>query len=55
MLPRIVDLAEHSLNRQIKVASCELLHSLVILMIGSSAFRARSSQDTKSVSLAYNS
>ncbi|KAF9155537.1 hypothetical protein BG015_009513 [Linnemannia schmuckeri] len=47
MLPRIVDLAEHSLNRQTKVASCELLHSLVILMIGSSAFRARSSQDTK--------
>ncbi|KAF9135211.1 hypothetical protein BGW39_004143 [Mortierella sp. 14UC] len=47
MLPRIVDLAEHSLNRQIKVASCELLHSLVILMIGSSAFRARSSHDTK--------
>ncbi|KAF9934906.1 hypothetical protein FBU30_010173 [Linnemannia zychae] len=48
MLPRIVDLAEHSLNRQIKVASCELLHSLVILMIGSSAFRARSTQETKS-------
>ncbi|KAG0293742.1 hypothetical protein BGZ96_002384 [Linnemannia gamsii] len=47
ILPRIVDLAEHSLNRQIKVASCELLHSLVILMIGSSAFRARTSQDTK--------
>ncbi|KAG0205959.1 hypothetical protein BGX33_007637 [Mortierella sp. NVP41] len=47
MLPRIVDLAEHSLNRQIKVASCELLHSLVILMIGSSAFRARAAQDTK--------
>ncbi|KAF9909938.1 hypothetical protein EC991_007741 [Linnemannia zychae] len=47
MLPRIVDLAEHSLNRQIKVASCELLHSLVILMIGSSAFRARSSHDSK--------
>ncbi|KAF9986247.1 hypothetical protein BGZ75_002051 [Mortierella antarctica] len=47
MLPRIVDLAENSLNRQIKVASCELLHSLVILMIGSSAFRARDAQDPK--------
>ncbi|KAF8937820.1 hypothetical protein BGZ58_002088 [Dissophora ornata] len=47
MLPRIVDLAENSLNRQIKVASCELLHSLMILMIGSSAFRARDTQDPK--------
>ncbi|KAG0357941.1 hypothetical protein BG005_002930 [Podila minutissima] len=47
LLPRIVDLAENSLNRQIKVASCELLHSLVILMIGSSAFRARDAQDPK--------
>ncbi|KAF9955057.1 hypothetical protein BGZ72_004086 [Mortierella alpina] len=47
MLPRIVDLAENSLNRQVKVASCELLHSLVILMIGSSAFRARDAQDPK--------
>ncbi|KAF9965129.1 hypothetical protein BGZ70_005357 [Mortierella alpina] len=47
MLPRIVDLAENSLNRQIKIASCELLHSLVILMIGSSAFRARDAQDPK--------
>ncbi|KAF9390467.1 hypothetical protein CPB97_009177 [Podila verticillata] len=47
LLPRIVDLAENSLNRQIKVASCELLHSLVILMVGSSAFRARDAQDPK--------
>ncbi|KAF9401271.1 hypothetical protein BGX21_002182 [Mortierella sp. AD011] len=47
MLPRIVDLAENSLNRQIKVASCELLHSLMILMVGSSAFRARDAQDPK--------
>ncbi|KAG0254733.1 hypothetical protein BG011_005543 [Mortierella polycephala] len=47
MLPRIVDLAENSLNRQIKAASCELLHSLVILMVGSSAFRARDAQNPK--------
>ncbi|KAF9585083.1 hypothetical protein BGW38_003973, partial [Lunasporangiospora selenospora] len=47
MLPRIVDLAENSLNRQIKVAGCELLHSLVILMVGSSAFRARDAQNPK--------
>ncbi|KAG0303333.1 hypothetical protein BGZ98_006787, partial [Dissophora globulifera] len=47
MLPRIVDLAENSLNRQIKVASCELLHSLMIFMIGSSAFRARDAQEPK--------
>ncbi|KAG0227795.1 hypothetical protein BGW42_002714 [Actinomortierella wolfii] len=47
MLPRIVDLALYSLNRKIKVASCELLHSLVLLMVGSSAFRARDSQDPK--------
>ncbi|KAG0339299.1 hypothetical protein BG004_006877 [Podila humilis] len=47
LLPRIVGLAEHSLNRQVKVASCELLHSLVILMIGSSAFRARDAQDPR--------
>ncbi|GJJ77035.1 DNA-dependent protein kinase catalytic subunit [Entomortierella parvispora] len=47
MLPRIVDLAENSLNRQIKVASCELLHSLVIFMVGSNAFRARDAQGPK--------
>jgi DNA-dependent protein kinase catalytic subunit len=51
MLPRIVDLAENSLNRQIKVASCELVHSLMILMIGSSAFRARDAKDPKKVSV----
>ncbi|KAG0234361.1 hypothetical protein BGX31_004586 [Mortierella sp. GBA43] len=47
MLPRIADLAENSLNRQIKAASCELLHSLIILTVGSSAFRARDANDPK--------
>jgi len=30
MLPRIVELAENSSNRQMKVAACELLHSIIL-------------------------
>ncbi|XP_076033927.1 DNA-dependent protein kinase catalytic subunit-like [Oratosquilla oratoria] len=33
-LPRVVDLATSSSDRQTKVASCELLHSIIIVMIG---------------------
>ncbi|RHZ54176.1 hypothetical protein Glove_429g28 [Diversispora epigaea] len=40
-LPRIVELAESAPDRKTKVISCELLHSIMLLMIGRSAFQAR--------------
>ena len=36
-LPRIIELATSSSDRQTKVAACELLHSLVLYMIGRGA------------------
>jgi DNA-dependent protein kinase catalytic subunit len=39
-LPRVVELAETSGSRQIKVASCELLHSIVLYMVGTNASSA---------------
>lgn len=36
-LPRIVDLAENSQERQTKVCACELLHSITLFMVGTSA------------------
>jgi len=33
-LPRVVELATLSSSRQTKIAACELLHALVIYMIG---------------------
>lgn len=36
-LPRVVELATSSSNRQTKIAACELLHALVIYMIGREA------------------
>lgn len=38
-LPRVVELAEGSNDRSIKIAACELLHSLVLYMIGISSSR----------------
>ncbi|CAG8524807.1 39645_t:CDS:10, partial [Gigaspora margarita] len=40
--PRIVELAESAPDRKTKVFACELLHSIMLLMIGKSAFQARS-------------
>lgn len=40
-LPRICELAESSPERQVKVAACELLHSLTLFMIGNAAFQAQ--------------
>jgi DNA-dependent protein kinase catalytic subunit len=37
MLPRIAELAENATDRQTKVAACELLHSLLLYMIGLNA------------------
>lgn len=34
LLPHVVDLAVNSSDRQTKVAASELLHSIIILMIG---------------------
>ena len=38
LLPHIVDLALNSSNRQTKVAASELLHSIIIILIGSGKF-----------------
>ncbi|KAF1799211.1 hypothetical protein FB192DRAFT_1333067 [Mucor lusitanicus] len=43
-LPRICELAESSPDRQVKIAACELLHGLVIYMIGNSAFAAKTTK-----------
>jgi len=36
-LPRVVELSTLSTDRQTKVAACELLHSLVLYMLGRSS------------------
>ena len=36
MLPRVVELAEGSAERQVKVAACELLHALVMVLLANS-------------------
>ena len=38
-LPRVVELATTSSERQTKVAACELLHSLVLLTLGRGALQ----------------
>ncbi|KAK5584232.1 hypothetical protein RB653_005840 [Dictyostelium firmibasis] len=44
VLPNVVNLAEKSPNRQIKVAAGELLHSVLLVMIGNSANQSQASQ-----------
>ncbi|KAI8075324.1 hypothetical protein BC940DRAFT_249003 [Gongronella butleri] len=46
LLPRICELAESSPERHVKVAASELLHGVVLVMIGNSAFQARDRADT---------
>jgi DNA-dependent protein kinase catalytic subunit len=36
-LPRIVDLAQNSNDKETRIAACELLHALILYMIGQSA------------------
>ena len=36
-LPRIVDLAQNSTDKETRIAACELLHALILYMIGQSA------------------
>ncbi len=45
-LPRVVELAATSSDRQTKVAACELLHSLVLYMLGRSAMQPGGRQQT---------
>ncbi|KAI8877666.1 hypothetical protein K501DRAFT_306200, partial [Backusella circina FSU 941] len=47
MLPRVCTLAESSPDRHIKIAACELLHSLVLVMIGNSAFQAKDTRNAR--------
>ncbi|EAL66880.2 DNA-dependent protein kinase subunit [Dictyostelium discoideum AX4] len=44
ILPNVVNLAEKSPNRQIKVAAGELLHSVLLMMIGNSANQSQANQ-----------
>jgi hypothetical protein len=41
LLPYVCELAESSPDRKVKVASCEFLHGLILVMIGNGAFQAR--------------
>ncbi|KAK9971873.1 hypothetical protein ABG768_025216 [Culter alburnus] len=50
-LPRVTELALSSSDRQTKVAACELLHSLVIYMVGKGA---QMTKDDKSAPPMYN-
>ncbi|CAG8572313.1 13750_t:CDS:10, partial [Acaulospora morrowiae] len=43
-LPRIVELAESAPDRKTKVVACELLHSIMLFMIGKSALKVRSTK-----------
>ncbi|KAI9317521.1 hypothetical protein BX666DRAFT_1633731 [Dichotomocladium elegans] len=45
ILPRICELSELAPDRQVKVAACELLHGIVIMMIGNSAFEGRATRE----------
>ena len=45
-LPRVVELATTSSDRQTKVAACELLHSLVLYMLGRSTMQPGGRQVT---------
>ena len=36
-LPRIIDLAQNSPKKEMRVAACEFLHSLIVYMIGKNA------------------
>lgn len=45
LLPRLVELAEQSTLRPVRVAACELLHGLVLWMVGSNARRPREDGD----------
>lgn len=40
-LPRIVDIAKNSNEKQTRTAACELLHGLVLYMIGKSATKSK--------------
>ncbi|KAI8803069.1 hypothetical protein BJ742DRAFT_830454 [Cladochytrium replicatum] len=50
ILPRIVEQAENSKDRKIKVVSCELLHSVTVFMIGKSALAIRDPSSTEAKS-----
>ncbi|GBG31405.1 DNA-dependent protein kinase catalytic subunit [Hondaea fermentalgiana] len=43
LIPRALDLARNAPQRQVKVAACELLHALVLFMVGRSNETARGS------------
>jgi DNA-dependent protein kinase catalytic subunit len=45
-LPRIIDLAENSSKKETRIAACELLHALILYMIGKSATKPKGHQNT---------
>lgn len=40
-LPKLIDLAQNSTDRDTRIASCEFLHALIIFMIGKNASQPR--------------
>lgn len=51
-LPKLVDLAQHSTDRETRVAACEFLHALVIYMIGKNATQPKGGRQNKDEDLA---
>ena len=52
-LPRVVELALNSSNRQTKVVACELLHALVLYMLGTSVQKAAEKNNQVVLELVY--
>ena len=44
ILPRVIELSEHSGNRQVKLSACEFLHTIVLYMIGTNAGKRETQQ-----------
>jgi DNA-dependent protein kinase catalytic subunit len=53
-LPRIVDLAQNSTDKETRIAACELLHALIIFMIGKSATKPKGKKAKNQDELAKN-
>ena len=48
-LPRIVDLAQNSTDKETRIAACELLHALILYMIGQSATNLQEGNNVGSI------
>ncbi len=49
-LPRIVELAESANDRQVKIAACEVLHSVILYLFGTNASSSARREESTAVS-----